>query len=223
MWVTVSMGVFALILSVVWSTLWNQSVTEYLPFVLAGLLPWVMFNTCLSEACTAFIGAKALIESRQFPYTMLINVVLGRNTIIFLHNLLIYILVVFFCGVTINQFTLLVPLGFLVLLVNLGWIGLVIATLCLRFRDFQQLIALILQISMFITPIFWPAGQISGRKVWLVDANIIYHLIDVVRSPLLGKSPAVISYMICIVSAAVGWWFAIWLYGRKRHRLVYWL
>ena len=222
MWVSISLGVFALVLSVVWSALFNLNVREYLPFLLSGMLPWTMLAGCLSEASFTFVTAESMMKSRQFPYTMLIHVVVARNLIIFGHNLIVYILAAVFCGVAFTGHTLLIFPGLLLLVVNLSWMTLFTAILCLRFRDFQQIITLMLQIAMLITPVFWPASQLTGRKTILVDANLLYHLIEVVREPLLGKSAPVHSYVFCIATAVVGWVAAITMLTKKRHRLVYW-
>jgi lipopolysaccharide transport system permease protein len=153
---------------------------------------------------------------------MLIHVVLGRNIIVFAHNMITYFIAAIICGVSVSFQTLLVLPGFLLLLLNLSWMCLVIAIMCLRYRDFQQLVTIILQVVMFITPVFWPLSQLSGRAEIIVDVNILYHMIDLIRSPLLGKAPQLESYIVCIAAGFIGWLSAYWLLRSKRHRLVYW-
>lgn len=222
MWVAVSLGVFSLVLSLVWAALWRQNVREYLPYLLSGLIPWMMIASSIGESTSTFMSAESLMKSRQFSYSMLIHVVLGRNIIVFGHNMITYILAAFACGVSINWQTLLFLPGFVLLVFNLAWICLIIAILCLRFRDFQQLVTIILQVVMFITPVFWPVSQLTGRTAIIVDVNLLFHMIDLIRSPLLGKSPQLESYIICILAGFVGWLSAYLLLRSKRHRLVYW-
>ena len=222
MWVAISLGIFALVLSVVWAALWKQNVREYLPYLLSGLIPWMMIASSIGESTSTFMSAEALLKSRQFPYTMLMHVVIGRNVIVFGHNLLTFLIAALLCSVPINLYTLLVFPGFLLLIVNLSWICLLIATLCLRFRDFQQLVTILLQVIMFITPVFWPVSQLTGRTAIIVDINLLYHMIDLVRSPLLGKPPSLESYIVCCIAMLLGWFAVFKLFSKKRHRLVYW-
>lgn len=222
MWVTVSLLIFAVAMSVIWSTLFKQNVVEFLPFLLSGLLSWGLISGSIGESCTAFLGGEALMKSRQFPYSSLIFVVLARNTVILGHNLVGYALVALICGVGISWSTLLLIPGAALVLINCGWICVVVAIFCLRFRDFPQIVASLLQISMFVTPVFWSASQMQGRRALIVDANILHHLIEIVREPLLGKTAAPLSYLVCAVCAVAGWLFAYWLFARKRHRLAYW-
>jgi len=222
MWVTVSLIIFAVVLSFVWAGLWKMQVSEFLPFLLSGLLPWIMISSAIAEACVAFIANEGLMRSRQFPYSTLVYVVLARNAIIFGHNLLGYVLVAALCGVAFGWVTLLIIPGAALVLLNCAWICVVVAIFCLRFRDFQPLVASLLQIAMFVTPIYWSAGQLQGKRAVIVDANLLHHMIEVVREPMMGKAAAPISYLYCLAAALAGWLFACWLFARKRHRLAYW-
>jgi len=222
MWVTVSTIIFAIVLSFVWASLWKMQVAEFLPFLLSGLLPWVLIAGTIGESCAAFIANEPLMRSRQFPYSTLVYVVLTRNAIIFGHNLIGYIPVAILCGVAIGWQTLFFFPGAMLVMLNCGWICVVVAIFCLRFRDFQPLVASLLQIAMFVTPIFWSADQLKGKRAVVVDINPLHHMIEVLRQPMLGKLAAPVSYLLCSVIAVVGWLFAYWMFARKRHRLAYW-
>lgn len=222
MWVTVSLIIFAVVLSFVWAGLWNQKVADFLPFLLSGLLPWTLISTAIGESCVAFIANEALMRSRQFPYSTLVYVVLTRNIVIFGHNLIGYVAVAALCGVALRWSTLMFIPGLALVLLNCGWICVVVAIFCLRFRDFQPLVASLLQIATFVTPIFWSAGQLHGKRAIIVHLNVLYHMIEVVRQPMLGNAASLASYLICAATAVAGWLFAYWLFARKRHRLAYW-
>jgi ABC-type polysaccharide/polyol phosphate export permease len=221
-WVTVSLLIFAIVLSFVWAGLFKMQVTEFLPFLLSGLLAWTLVSSCIGEACMVFVAGEALMKARQFPYTSLLYGAVARNAVIFGHNLIGYFLAAAFCGVPFGWKTLLVVPGLILVLMNCIWMEMVVAVFCLRFRDFQQLVASLLQIGAFVTPVFWNANQLTGKRAIIVHANPIHHMVDIVRQPLLGQAPALESYAMCAVTALVGWAFAYWLFASKRHRLAYW-
>jgi ABC-type polysaccharide/polyol phosphate export permease len=221
-WVTISLLIFASALSLVWAGLWNQKVSEFLPYLLSGLIPWTMMATSITESCATFLAGENLIKNRMFPYSILIYNVLTRNTIILSHNLAGFILVAVLCGVPVSFATLLIVPGAFLFILNCGWMCLLVAILCLRFRDFQQLVNSLIQIIMFITPVFWGVQQLNGDRLILANANLLYHLIELIRQPLLGKAPAILSYMVCIAFCLFGWYFTYKLYASKRHRLAYW-
>ena len=222
MWVTASLLVFATVMSFVWASLWKQNVVDFLPFLLSGLIPWTMISAAIGESTSVFLGGEGLMKSRQFPYSILVYGVLARNVIIFGHNLIGYQLIALLCGVSLGWSLLLLVPGLVLVVVNCGWMCVLAAVFCLRFRDFQQLVASLLQIAMFVTPVFWSAGQLVGKRAIIVDANILYHMIELIRQPLLGKVASIYSYQICVVSALLGWGLAYYLFAKKRHRLPYW-
>jgi len=154
--------------------------------------------------------------------TTLIYVVLARNSIIFAHNIVGYVIIAAICGVALGWQTLLLIPGLALVLVNCAWMCLLVAILCLRYRDFQQLIASLLQIAVFVTPVFWEPAMLQGKRAVIVDVNLLHHMVELIRQPLLGKVPSALSWGFCIAFALAGWILTFWLFSRKRHRLAYW-
>lgn len=222
MWVTVSLLVFATAMSFVWAGLWKQNVVEFLPFLLSGLVPWTLIASMIGESTAVFLAGESLMKARQFPYSILVYGAIARNVVIFGHNLVGYFLVAVLCGVPLTFSTLLVVPGLVLVILNCGWICVLAAVFCLRFRDFQQIVASLLQIAMFITPVFWAANQLQGKRAILVHLNPLHHMIDLLRQPLLGLMAKPESWIFCISSAILGWALAYWVFALKRHRLTYW-
>ena len=95
---------------------------------------------------------------------------------LFLHNLTIYALILLYAGLPFNLATLLFIPGFALFCINAVWISHVLAALCSRFRDMQQIVITLLQISLFLTPIFWTPSQLTGRTALMARINPLYHL-----------------------------------------------
>jgi len=216
------MLIFASIMSFVWAGLWKQNVREFLPFLLSGLIPWTMISAVVGESTGVLLSGEGLIKNQQFPYTVLTYGVVARNFLIFVHNIFGYFVVALLCGVIFNSSLFLLIPGLLLVLANCVWMSLIVSILCLRFRDFQQIVVSLIQITIFVTPIFWKADQIQGGRALIVNANVIHHMIELLRAPLLGEVPASLSYVVCALSALLGWFLAYRLFTSKRHRLPYW-
>jgi ABC-type polysaccharide/polyol phosphate export permease len=221
-WVTISLLLFATAMSIVWSGLWKQKVSDFLPFLLSGLLPWTMISGIIGESCTVFLSGEALVKNQRFPFSVLIYSGIARHLILFMHNLIAYFFVLVLCGVPFNYSMALLLAGIILVVINCAWISLIIAIACMRFRDLKEIVQSILQISMFITPVFWEASQLQGNRAFIVDFNPLHHLIEIVREPMLGKIPEIMSYLFCIGFAIGGWMMAYWFFDKKRGRLAYW-
>src|SRR5690606_14975042 len=110
------------------------------------------------------------------------------------------------------------------LIVNLAWVALLLGTVCARYRDLAQIIGSALQVIFYLTPIIWMPALLTGRRsLYLLDWNPLYHLIEIVRAPLLGALPSAMNWGFSLACAIIGWTVTMLLYGRFRHRIPYWL
>jgi lipopolysaccharide transport system permease protein len=93
-----------------------------------------------------------------------------------------------------------------------------------RFRDIQLIVATVLQLVFLLTPIMWDSKSLRGIAVtYVVDLNPIYHLIEVVRRPLLGETPMAMSWLASSMTAAVCLIMGSLFYARYRHRIAFWV
>jgi ABC-type polysaccharide/polyol phosphate export permease len=194
-----------------------------LPFLTSGMLVWVLFSSYITEGCLVFVANEGLIKQLGISFTMLIFAMIWRNVLAFFHNFIIYVPVLIYSGVTPTWMMLLAIPGFIILALNGVWIAMVFGIFCARFRDIPQVVASFLQVAMFITPIMWSPAQLTGRKSFLVDYNMLYHYVEIVRDPLMGKPPNLWSWFMVGVSTILGWTFALYLFAKFRRRIAYWL
>ena len=222
-WTTISLSVFILTLGLLWAQLWKQDPKTYLPFLTAGMLAWGLVSTIITEGCVTFTMAEGLIKSLRFSYIILPCAVVWRNLIVLLHNLIIFVAVMIYAAVPITWNSLLILPGLLLVAINGVWVSTLLGLLCTRFRDIQQIVTSILQVSMFVTPIFWAPEQLGPRFSKFVDYNVLFHYVDIVRSPLLGRASSLLSWEVVIAGTVLGWWFTIFVFSRVRARLPYWI
>ena len=223
-WNSVSLAAYAVGIGLVGSGLWNQDIHTYLPYLISGLLVWNMISTIITESCTLFVASHGLLRNIRFEYSVLVYALLWRNIIVFWHNLIVY-----FCIVIILKPSLLHPIGLLALpglacvIVASAPIALLCGMLCLRFRDVQPLVTTALSITMLITPIFWPVDALSGlHRLVFIDLNPLYHLIEIVRAPLLREIPPPIDYLVVFIIMIVGWVLAFVTFQKFRRRIAFW-
>jgi homopolymeric O-antigen transport system permease protein len=222
-WTTLSLGVFIFTLGFLWAHLWREDPKAYLPFLCSGMITWVFISSIVTEGCSAFTSAESLIKQINVPYTLLICTVVWRNLMVFIHNFVIFVLLVPYAGVLVNGNTLLVLPGMLIICLSGIWVVALLGMVCARYRDVQQLVTTLLQIALFLTPIFYSPAQLQGGMVSIAQYNPLYHYIELVRLPLLGQLPSALDYAIGIGGTVLGWAFTFDLYSRFRRRVPYWL
>jgi ABC-type polysaccharide/polyol phosphate export permease len=222
-WTTLSLGLFIVMLGIIWSHLWKQDPKTYIPFVSSGMIAWAMLSTITVEGTSVFVAAQTLIRELPTSYTMLACALVWRNLIAFGHNFIIYVGVCLYAGVQMSWSMLLIVPALALMCLNGIWIALVLGLACVRFRDIQQLVSTILQVALFVTPIFWSPDQLSGGLATFEQYNILFHYVAIVRDPLLGQAPALGSWLMVLLATVVGWGVMLLLYSRFRRRIPYWL
>jgi len=223
-WFTINTALMVAFLGALYATLLKQPIREYLPFLAAGLVIWQYISTVALESCSVFIGAGYIIKQIKLPLTIHVGRLVWRNFIILLHSLPILILLLVFLGHPSLMSLLLIPAGLVLLLLNGIWVGIVLGILCTRFRDIPPVVANLVQIAFFFTPVMWTPEILKAHgRGWVAEFNPFYHLIEILRAPLLGKQPQLISWVSSISIVICGFLFAQWLMSRYRGRVAYWL
>jgi lipopolysaccharide transport system permease protein len=197
---------------------------DYLPYIAAGMILWLFIMNTITSSSSAFVGSTALIKQSSVPMFVYVEKELWRELLTLAHNLVILPIAFIIVGRGVDWTALLAIPGFLLLLANLGWMSLLLAVLATRYRDLPQTVTSILPTFMFMTPIMWLPSMMPGRfGAAFVSYNPLARLIELVRGPLLGQVPSATTWVVCLAMALVGWAVALYIFGRGRRRIVYWL
>ncbi|NUU35668.1 ABC transporter permease [Pseudomonas sp. C2B4] len=223
-WLAISMSVMIGTIGIVFGQIFNSPIDEFLPFLAVGIILWSFISTTITEGCTSLIAAEGIIKQLPIPLFVHVLRTLWRNIIILGHNIVIFPLVLLAVQKTIGLEALLCIPGLVLLTLNLAWICLILSVLCARYRDLAQIIASVLQIAFYLTPIMWLPSLLPQRSSsYLLDLNPFYHLMQIVRAPLLSQDVSALSWYVAGGMAVLGWGLAIMFYGYYKRRIAYWL
>lgn len=222
LWLTLSMGIMVGAMSLVFGTLLGQNIQQTLPHIATGLIFWGLLTSCINDGTNVFISSEAYIRNVPLPLSFHVLRMLARNVLIWAFNMAIYLVIVVLFRPNLGWGVLLFVPGFALFIVNLSWIALVAAILSTRYRDIPQVIVNVVQVVFFLTPIFWTVESLPQRPAF-VTFNPFYHLIEIVRGPLLGTAPGPLSWFAATGTAIVGLALAAVLYRRAFPRISYWV
>jgi ABC-type polysaccharide/polyol phosphate export permease len=224
LWITMSTGIMVLALGVLWSTLFKVSLAEFMPYFSCGLVIWGFISSQINEACTAYTQHEGYIKQVNLPFPIYILRICSRNIIVFAHNLIIFIVVWAAFGFAWMPNIPMFILGFIVIALILVFISIPIALLCTRFRDISPIIGSIMQIMYFFTPLMWKADLLEGRGYqWILDYNPMHHLVEILRSPMLGEVAHIDSWFWSLGLLIFFALLASFMHTRYRKRVAYWL
>lgn len=223
-WITISTGVMVSCLGLIFGKIFKSPISQFLPFLAAGLILWGFISQVIIEATTVFVSSEQVIKQLPIPYFSHVLRMLARNFYIFLHNIVIFpIVCVIFKILPTVDLLLIIP-GLFVLLLNLLWMSLLLGIICTRYRDLTQVVASCLQIAFYVTPIIWLPSLLPEKAgTMLLDPNPFYHLLQIVRDPLLNQAPTALNWIVSIIIGVVGWLITILIFNRYKNRIAYWL
>lgn len=221
-WFTLTTLIMVGALGFLYSELLGQDISTYLPYLGVGLVIWQFISTAANEGCISLIGSSHIIKQVRMPLTTHVCRMAWRNFIILLHSLPVVILFMLIFGHMVTFEVLWIIPGLFLVLLNAVWSGIVFGILCSRFRDVAPIIGNLFQVCFFVTPVMWQTSALKERA-WIAEFNPFYHLIEIVRAPILGNSVPLVSWACSISITIVGFAFAQYLLTRYRDRVAYWL
>jgi len=94
-----------------------------------------------------------------------------------------------------------------------------------RFRDAQELMGTVLMAGFLLTPIIWDIAKFPAdtRRGLLTRLNPAFHLLEVVRAPILGHWPETTSIVVVVLMALAGWLVAALMYRRYARFVPLWV
>lgn len=223
-WLTINMMVMLAAIGIVFGSLFRQPMAEFLPYLAIGLIIWGLLSALITDGCTSFISASDTILQLRMPLFTHVMRVVWRNLIILGHNLLILPLLFLFFMKPITWLALLAIPGLALLILNAIWMMIIAAVACARFRDLTQIVQNGMLVLFYVTPIMWKAALLPARVgAAMLDFNPFYHLINIIRAPLLGEAPTALSWTVAVSMTLLGWIVALAFFGIYRKRIPYWL
>ncbi len=215
-----------LLLAFVMGKLFNSPITDYAPYIFSGLILWEFVVLSGVSGSNAFINAEGYIKQISHP----LSIYSMRSTLSSFINLLLAF-VGFVVWVLVWKpenfgFSWLHLIPALVILFGIGLaFGTITAFINTKFRDFQQMLVLVLQAIWYVSPIFFePKLFHSVKATYLIEWNPVYHLLNLFRAPMLyGVSPTLNDYLFSVATLIFLSLIALWYIKKDEKKIIFYL
>jgi lipopolysaccharide transport system permease protein len=216
LWTIIQPLGLTLLVSIVFGKIFHADIGAYAPYILSGLIVWDFVMASAIGGSLTFVQADAYIKQCAHPLaiyslrtvlTSLINLALASVALIAWVGISMPSNIGWCWLAALTLFPILLLIAW-PLATTLGYIG-------ARFRDLPHALGLALQAFWFISPIYFePKIFRAGGLDFLVDMNPAYHLLQIVRAPLLhGEWPTLENCAYCfgsitaltLVAVLTGW------------------
>jgi ABC-2 type transport system permease protein len=142
------------------------AVPVYGVFIFCGLAVWTLFSEILSSATTSIVYNASLVKKVYFPRELFPLAAVGAALVNFMFQMVILVLGMTYAGVTTGKWPDLAELplpalGLVALVLFATAIGILLAAANVYLRDIQHLIAIVLMVWFWLTPIIYSVNRVA--------------------------------------------------------------
>ncbi len=222
MWIVLLPLSQALVFAFVFSQILRASSGSlpFLVFFLSGIVPYTLFNQGILNGTSALLGQMGIINQVYFPREIIIFVRLGEAFVDFTFSFLVLLLISLLNGIfpTLN-FIWVIPILLIQLLLILGFM-LFISYLSVYIRDIPQLVAVVLQILFYLTPVLYQMDRVPEEYHFLLLLNPLTPLIQAFRDvTVLGQAPQLATLYYPSIMAGILVFSGYMFFKRNEQRL----
>jgi len=192
----------------------SAGAAPYPIMVFAGMLPWFLFSTVLSEASNSMVGNTNLVGKVYFPRIIIPSATALVALVDFAINLaLLACLMARYGFLPTWRILFLPPFVVLAALASLGP-ALWMTAMNVKYRDVRYIIPFIVQFGLYISPVGFTSAVVPEKwRLWY-SLNPVVGVIDGFRWSILGEnSPLNLeSFAISMASTLFFLWLGIWYF-----------
>jgi len=210
--------VFSVIFQARWPGLTGGGHGEFALILFAGLIAFTIFSETLLASATLMVDHPNYVKKVVFPLEILPLTVLGSALVHSCFSLLILLAGALLIKGFIPWTVVLLPLMALPLLLICAGAGWFFASVGVFVRDVKHLLAVVVQILFFLTPIFYPVAAIPYPYRNLIYLNPLTFVVNHFRRVILfGQLPDWGEFAaVTLLAGLLAWLGYIWFMKSKK-------
>ena len=194
----------------------SSGVLPYSLFSLCGIIFWTFFSTGLSHASTSMVANENIIKKVYFPKIMLPLSSILTSFVDFSINIILLLVLTLYLGYFPHLIGLIIfPLSIGLAMITSFGLGLILASLNVKYRDVGYILPFFIQILLFITPIIYPLAIVSESNRNIMALNPMSAVVELSRfvlNPEYAIYPEVI--IISVISSILILVLGLWYFRR---------
>ncbi|WEN14952.1 ABC transporter permease [Rhodanobacter sp. AS-Z3] len=193
----------------------------YVIYLMAGMIAWSLFAEVVTRSLTLFVDNGNLMKKMAFPRVCLPIIIAGSSLVNNILLLAAAVGVFLLIGHPLSLAMLWLPI---LMGINLAFaiaLGLILGVLNVFVRDVAQVMAVVLQLLFWLTPIVYMPSIIPDRLRAMLEFNPMMHMVVAFQDVILyGRAPHITGLAIIAVTAAILLLFSLILFRRAAPEMV---
>ena len=188
----------------------------YVVYLLSGLVVITFFDQAVVAAGTSIVMSSGILTQLYVPALAFAASAVIAAGVTLLFSLVPLFVIMLTTGVGIPWTVLLLPLPVLCLVALATGVGLLLASLAVRFYDAIDISAILLQLMAFTTPSFYPIEAIPASYRWIIELNPLTQIVMLFRTyAYQGQLGSWQTVLACLVSGAVALVVGVIVFARS--------
>ena len=158
----------------------------YAVFTFTALLPWGVFTDAVSAASGCLLSNRQLLNKVYFPRLIIPLSKIASSLVDFAIAFVILLIMLAAYGLRPTWGILLLPVFLVVAIVTGLAVGLWFAGVIVRYRDFGQVLGIMLRFWMYGTPVVYSMSLVPEQWLWVYRLNPMVGVVEGFRWALLG-------------------------------------
>ena len=225
LWAMIQPLAFAIVLALVWGSLFQQDYLTFSIYVLSGLIVWEYFSNTVFAAQDSLIAAEGYLKQARIPLIVFQLRAPLVGSVTFTAGLAALFLLQAALGELppVGWHLLQIPLFFPLMIMFIIPVSIIFSLLGTQFRDLRHASTIGINALFFLSPIMLARDYLSSERLaFLQYANPIIPLLDVFRAPILqGSFWAEGSLIIIVVWIAALWIIAFAVSAAFGRRIIF--
>ena len=186
----------------------------YIIFLITALLPWVWFNSAVSDFTKAFSKDARLVRSTAIPRSIWVNRIILSKGIEFLFSLPVLVLFAIITGAPVGWGVLWFPVAVVLQTALLVGLGLLVAPLCVLYSDLERTTRLILRALFYASPVIYSVSDLPGVFRELAAFNPLSGIFTLYRVAFFPESWDTFVVVVGAVISLAFLGLGLWVFGR---------
>lgn len=203
LWAVIQPLFLTIILSFVFSVVFKQSLGEYSMYILSGIVVWDLIQLSVVGAGNSLFASEQYIKQFNHPiaiYTLRYAIVSVALFLMELIALIVWVIIFAPQNIIIGVVTL--PLTVLLYFPLVWGCSTVAGYSGAKYRDYSQIMALVMQMLYYISPVFFKQEMFMTNQVLklIFEINPVTHLLNLIRAPFVYmKMPNLRDYVFVLI------------------------
>ena len=200
----------------IFTVIFGKDIPNYWVYISTGMFYFSFFLQCSSGSCNLIINNSRIITKMSLPREIIVISKVLSNLITWTISYCLLIVLIVVSGVGISIYIIYLPILVILFAVFCLGLALALSAITVYFRDFANIMSILMGCMMFAIPIFYVAGQRSTPMMEIFwSINPLYYYVEAIHNVLYtGCSPTELQILICVLIAPLSLFLGLFVFKK---------